>query len=115
VRRSDRDRIEDAAAHLELVTAHLQAVADSQLALDAAATRLSAAIDSVAHVSDPVRACVIPDPLWRRIKGTRNRIAHEYGFVDRNVLRAILEKDVAAFAAQVAELRGDTEQPEAEA
>ncbi|MGB3909911.1 MAG: HepT-like ribonuclease domain-containing protein [Pseudolysinimonas sp.] len=105
MKRTDRDWIADAASHLEIVAAHLQATADSQLVLDAAALRLSAAIDSVAHVSEPLRASVIPDPLWRRIKGTRNRIAHEYGFVDRDVLRTILEKDVAAFAAQVAQLR----------
>lgn len=113
MRRTDRDWIEDAVSHLAIGTTHLHAAADSQLVLDAAAMRLSAAIDSVAHVSDSVRASVIPDPLWRRIKGTRNRIAHEYGFVDRDVLRTILEKDVAAFAEQVAELRAAIEELEA--
>ena len=74
--------------------------------------RLAAAIDSVAHVADAVRAQVIPDQQWRRITGTRNRIAHEYGFVDRDVLRTILEKDVAAFADQVVQLRAAIERPE---
>lgn len=112
MRRTDRDWVEDAASHLEIVRTHLLASADSQLVLDAAAMRLSAAIDSIAHVSESVRATVIADPLWRRIKGTRNRIAHEYGFVDRDVLRTILERDVATFAAQVAQLRDAVEGPE---
>jgi uncharacterized protein with HEPN domain len=113
VKRGDREWIEDAASHLDIVRSHLQTPADSQLVLDAAAMRLSAAIDSVAHVADSARAGVIPDQQWRRIKGTRNRIAHEYGFVDRDVLRAILEKDVAAFADQVAQLRAAIEGREA--
>ena len=114
MRRTDRDWIEDAVSHLEIVRSHLHAAADSQLVLDAAAMRLSAAIDSVAHVSEPVRAAVIPARLWRRIKSTRNRIAHEYGFVDRDVLRTILERDVAAFAAQVEQLRTAAEDLEGE-
>jgi uncharacterized protein with HEPN domain len=113
VRRTDRDWIEDAASHLDILENHLRSSADSGLVLDAAAMRLSAAIDSVAQVTDSVRSGVIPDSQWRRIKGTRNRIAHEYGFVDRDVLRAILQKDVAAFAGQVAQLRSAIQGQEA--
>ncbi len=112
MKRTDRDWVEDAASHLAIVGSHLESSAETGLVLDAAAMRLSAAIDSVAHVSDAIRATVIPDLQWRRIKGTRNRIAHEYGFVDRDVLRTILEKDVAAFSDQVAQLRIAIEGPE---
>ena len=99
---TDRARLQDAAEHLVVMHQHLaETGADDQLVIDAAALRLSAAIDSVASVPDTLRQKVITDDSWRAIKGMRNRIAHAYAFFDPAVLRSTLDRDVTGFEADV--------------
>lgn len=106
MKRDDAGWLDDAEAHLRVLREHLAAgVRDDQLVLDAAALRLSAVIDSVARVDDARRRAVIDDVSWRAIVGTRNRIAHGYGFIDPVVLRGVLETDLDELATYLAALR----------
>jgi uncharacterized protein with HEPN domain len=108
VRRTDEEHLQDALAHLDVLRLHLGAADhDDQLVLDAAALRLSAAIESVALVSEERRRDVIDDRSWRTIKSMRNRIAHAYGFMDPAVLRTTFDRDVAGFERDVRRMLAD--------
>jgi uncharacterized protein with HEPN domain len=100
-----RKWLTDARHHLEILHEHLSANSlDDQLVLDAAALRLTAAIDSVSRIPGEVRSGVIPESRWRAIKGMRNWIAHAYGFIDPSVLRRTLNYDVVELERYVREL-----------
>lgn len=74
---------------------------------DAVALRLSSAIEAVAACSDELRQRAFGDE-WKVTWATRNRIAHNYAFVDLDVIRATIASDPPAFeAALLAELDGD--------
>lgn len=105
MKRSDRDWLLDALQHLDILKQHLS-TGDirEQLVLDAVALRLSSAIESLSHVSDGLRRPMISDEEWRKIKGTRNLIAHEYGFIEQAQLRAVFEGDAARLEADVRRL-----------
>lgn len=103
--RTDRELLVDAARHREVLRQHLDRNdVDDQLVLDAAALRLSAAIDRVASIAESLRRRTISDQQWRAIRGMRNRMAHAYGFMDPAVLWSTLVADVAQFEADVHEL-----------
>lgn len=98
MKRTDDECLRDALAHLHVLKTHLaESERDDQLVLDAAALRLSAAIECVALVSDERRLSRIDERSWRTIKSMRNRIAHAYEFVDPAVLRTTLDVDVAGY------------------
>ena len=102
MKRSDRERLLDALGHLNVLKQHVTGGdVREQIVLDAAVLRLSSAIESLSHVSDPLRRSAIPDELWRKIKGTRNLIAHEYGFLQEAQLREIFEGDAATLEADI--------------
>lgn len=102
MKRTDSDWLLDALQHLKALKRYLDSdVPDDDMVLDAAALRLSAAIESVSRISDKQRRRVMPDELWREIKGVRNRIAHAYGYTNPVELRAIVEGDVVAFEVDV--------------
>lgn len=94
MKRADRDWLLDALGHIDILKEHL-GIGDirEQIVFDAAVLRLSSAIESLSHVTDALRRPVIPDELWREIKGTRNIIAHQYGVVNQAQLREIFEGD----------------------
>lgn len=102
MKRSDRERLLDALGHLAVLRQHLtRSDLREQIVLDAAVLRLSSAIESLSHVSDSLRRQTIPDELWRKIKGTRNLIAHEYGFLHEAQLREIFEGDATTLEADI--------------
>jgi uncharacterized protein with HEPN domain len=105
VTRTEAEFLADAAQHLQVLKQHLSITGvDDQLVLDAAALRLSAAIESISNVSDTLRSKGIPEHEWRAIRGMRNRIAHAYGFMDPAALRKTLRADVAKFEADIHKL-----------
>jgi uncharacterized protein with HEPN domain len=105
VKHSSREWLLDALQHLSILRRYLDSSsADEGMLLDAAALRLSSAIESVSHIPEGVRREVIPDELWRTIKGLRNRIAHAYGFTSPVKLRQTVIEDVADFEASVRRL-----------
>lgn len=107
--RSDRDWLLDAVNHLEFLQQYVNLEnREDQVVLDAIAMRLSAAIDSVSHISEKLRSHVFTDAQWRDISGTRNRIAHGYGFVDAARLTVFIERDVPDFDADIRRLLEQT-------
>ncbi|RFA10023.1 hypothetical protein B7R54_13020 [Subtercola boreus] len=105
MRRTDRECLQDALDHLTVLQAHLaESDRDDQMVMDAAALRLSAAIDSVALVSEETRKGAIDGSSWRLIKSMRNRIVHAYGFMDPAVLRATFDDDIGGFERDVRRL-----------
>lgn len=108
VKRTDDECLADALGHLDVLKLHLASNGrDDQLVLDAAALRLSAAIECVALVSEERRTGVIDERSWRTIKSMRNRIAHAYEFMDPAVLRATFDSDVAGFERDVRRMLGE--------
>ena len=102
MKRSDREWLVDALDHIDVLKQHLsRGDIREQIVLDAAVLRLSSAIESLSHVSDSLRRPVVPDKLWREIKGTRNLFAHEYGFLNEAQLREIFERDTARLEADI--------------
>lgn len=102
MRHTDRTLIQEALDHLEMLHRHLsQSEADSQLVLDAAALRLSAAIDSLLRVSEELRLRVMDEKTWRDIKSMRNRIAHAYAVMDASTLSSTFNNDIAVFESDV--------------
>lgn len=98
MKRTEREWLLDALGHIETLKRYVAGDnSDRELVLDAAALRLSAAIDSVARIPEKQRQRVMSDALWREIKGVRNHIAHGYGFADRAELYNVVIDDVTDF------------------
>ena len=92
--RSDRELLEDAAAHLLILRGHLDARGlDDQTVADAVSLRLAAAIESLAQCSDDVRNRLFGDD-WPLMWATRNRIAHGYAFIDLSIIQTTVEEDL---------------------
>jgi uncharacterized protein with HEPN domain len=97
VSRTDAELVADALEHLRVLRQHLgKSTLDDQTVADAVSLRLAAAIESVSATSHDLRHRVFGDD-WRAIWATRNRIAHGYAFIDVGIIRATVEKDLAAF------------------
>jgi uncharacterized protein with HEPN domain len=90
VKRTEEEWLLDALGHIDTLKRYVAGD-------NAAALRLSAAIDSVARIPEEHRQRVMSDQLWREIKGVRNHIAHGYGFADRVELYNVVIDDVADF------------------
>ncbi|MBA3309853.1 MAG: DUF86 domain-containing protein [Nocardioidaceae bacterium] len=95
--RTPQDHLHDALDHLEILARHMAAGdLDDQTVSDAVCLRLGAAIESVSKVPADVREPVLGD-RWRAIWATRNRIAHLYVLVDRQIIEQTVDQDVPAF------------------
>ncbi|WP_308467595.1 HepT-like ribonuclease domain-containing protein [Rathayibacter soli] len=102
MKRTDRKYIQESLDHLEVLHRHLsQPTTDRQLVVDAAALRLSAAIDSLSRVSEELRQREMSEKVWRDIKSMRNRIAHAYAVMDASTLDDTFDNDIAAFEADI--------------
>ena len=98
MKRTEQEWLLDALGHIDTLKRYIAGDnPDRELVLDAAALRLSAAIDSVARIPEVQRQSVMSDVLWREIKGVRNHIAHGYGFADRTELYNVIIDDVTEF------------------
>lgn len=105
MKRTEREWLLDALGHIDTLKRYVAGDhADQELVLDAAALRLSAAIDSVARIPEEQRQRVMSDELWRKIKGVRNHIAHGYGYADRAALYDVVIDDVADFESHIRRL-----------
>jgi uncharacterized protein with HEPN domain len=70
----------------------------SRIAQYAVAHALQIAGEAAARVSDETRASV-PDVPWVQIVGMRNRLVHDYGRIDRDILWDTISADVPALVA----------------
>jgi uncharacterized protein with HEPN domain len=106
VSRSDRELLADALGHLEVLRSHqARGDLDDQTVADAVCLRLAAAVEAVASMSSDVRADAFGEE-WPLIWATRNRIAHGYAFIDRNMIEATIDKDLPGFEATLRRLFG---------
>lgn len=99
--RTDLQRLREAVVHLDAIDAHLaRGDLDDQTIADAACLRLAAAIEAVSGIDTDIRTATF-GPDWALIWATRNRIAHGYAFIDRNLIEATIAEDVPQFEASV--------------
>lgn len=109
MKRSDKKVVEEALEHLDVLHRHpSQQDSDRQLVVDAAAMRLSAAIDSISRVSEELRQSVMSEQVWRDIKSMRNRIVHAYGAIHSSILDSTFERDVEPFEDDIRRMLNQT-------
>ena len=60
---------------------------------DAVALRLSVIGEAAAHVS-PATQKALPSIPFKRIRGLRNRIAHDYGAIDFKIVWEVTQKEI---------------------
>jgi uncharacterized protein with HEPN domain len=107
VSRSDRELLADALSHLEVLRAHqMRRDLDDQTVADAVCLRLSAAIESVANITDDLRSDAFGED-WPLIWARRNRIAHGYAFIDRSMIASTIDNDLPGFEAAIRRLLDD--------
>jgi uncharacterized protein with HEPN domain len=104
--RTERDNIEEALEHLEVLNSHIQRgnLSDS-LILDAVCMRLFAAIEALSRLPEDRRQQLF-GAEWNAMRSTRNRLAHAYLETSLAIITAPVERDVPAV---LATLRSITE------
>jgi uncharacterized protein with HEPN domain len=65
---------------------------------DAVALRLSVIGEAAAHVS-PATQKALPSIPFQRIRGLRNRIAHDYGAIDFKIVWEVTQKEIGPLIA----------------
>lgn len=75
-----------------------------ELIFDAVAMRLSAAIEEVSPIEEPALVSAFGDTWWD-MKATRNAIAHNYAYVDEELLIKSIAEDLEGFEAGLNALR----------
>lgn len=101
---SDIEHVRYARQHIAKLREHLTRgdLADETI-FDAVCMRLSAAIESVASISEASRAREFGDS-WPAIWSVRNRIAHGYIYVDDQIVHATVNEDLPEFEAALRRL-----------
>lgn len=61
--------------------------------------------EAAIHIPDEIRSAH-PEIAWRRIVGTRNRLAHAYLYIDDDVLWDIVRTDIPRLLPQLRRLSG---------
>jgi uncharacterized protein with HEPN domain len=103
VSRTDGELIVEALYHLEILHNHLsQGTLDDPTIADAVCLRLAAAIEVVAKTSAEFREQSFGDE-WPAMWATRNRIAHDYGFIDIGRIGGTLNDQLPHFEAVLRE------------
>ena len=94
--RTERELIEEALEHLEVLGSHLRRGGmDDPLIVDAVCMRLSAAIAALANLPEARRMSLFGND-WHAMWSTRNHIAHAYELVDMDIIKATVERRVPA-------------------
>jgi uncharacterized protein with HEPN domain len=92
--RAERDHIEEALEHLEVLESHLQrGRMDDPLIVDAVCMRPSAAIAALSNLPEARRMSLFGDD-WHAMWSTRNHIAHAYLLTDFDSIAETIERDV---------------------
>lgn len=102
--RSDIEHAHNAQQHIAKLREHLTRgdLADETI-FDAVCMRLSAAIESIASISEANRLGEFDDS-WTAIWSVRNRIAHGYIYVDDQIIHATVNEDLPEFEAALERL-----------
>lgn len=97
MRQTDSEKLRAARDHLTHLRGQLaRGDLDDDTVFDAVCMRLSAAIESVAMVSEEPRLAVFGDS-WPAIWSVRNRIAHGYVHISRAIVVATVHDDLSEF------------------
>ena len=75
---------------------------------DAVCLRLAAAVEEIEQLDDALRHEAFGDD-WVLIKATRNAIAHNYAFVDDQLISDTIDHDVREFEKQLRALKLELE------
>lgn len=112
--RPDVEHLTNAQEHLHRLREHLRrGDLDDDTVLDAVCMRLSAAIESVAAIDESARIDEFGSS-WTAIWSVRNRIAHGYFYVDRQIITSTVKSDLVEFEASVERLIRTIDQPDTE-
>lgn len=92
--RTDTEHLANAREHLRVLHAHIERsdLADDTV-YDAVCMRLSATIESISAIAEPARLRAFGS-TWPTIASVRNRIAHGYTYVDREIIDNTVEHDL---------------------
>jgi uncharacterized protein with HEPN domain len=67
---------------------------------DAVALRISV-LGEAAHKIEPVTEACLPGVPFKKIRGMRNRIAHDYGAVDFRIVWAVTQEEIEPLIANL--------------
>ena len=99
--RTDEELVRDALDHIEMLNHHLsQGSIEEPIISDAVCMRLSASIESISQTSAEFRDRYFAEQ-WHLMKATRNLISHGYFFVDNEVIRDTVAKDLPGLEAKL--------------
>jgi len=99
--RPANNRARVAIDHVEVLREHLKrGPLSDQLVFDAACMRLASAIEEISGAGEAVVEEAF-GASWRRIRGTRNTIAHGYAFVDPRLIISAITNDLDDFEARL--------------
>ena len=95
--RTDAEHLANAREHLRVLHAHSQRRdLDDETVFDAVCMRLSAAIESISTIDQAALDRAFGSS-WPAIASVRNRIAHGYSYVDREIIDNTVERDLDEF------------------
>ncbi|OLO60332.1 hypothetical protein BKH23_09155 [Actinomyces oris] len=84
--RTTAEIIAEAPEHFDTAISYSQRNLSDQIVIDAVAMRLSAGVEALGALDPDTRTRLLGDQ-WPRMRGMRNRIAHDYGFIDDTIVR----------------------------
>lgn len=104
--RRDRERLDDIAAAIEVIRAHVATgdMVDERLRRDAILYNLVIVGEAVKGLSEETRARRADIP-WRQIAGLRDLLIHEYFRIDMREIAKIVDRDLGPLSDAVAALR----------
>ncbi|MCP2263200.1 DUF86 domain-containing protein [Promicromonospora thailandica] len=93
----DERHVESALNHLDVLKSYLvRGDLDDPVLFDAVCLRLGASIEVAAKLSEEARERAFGS-TWKAIWSTRNRIAHAYEYIDPQLIRSTVEKDLVEY------------------
>ncbi|WP_314458138.1 HepT-like ribonuclease domain-containing protein [uncultured Actinomyces sp.] len=86
VSRTAAEIITEALEHFDIAISHSERDLSDQIVIDAIAMRLSAGVEALGALDPDIRAHLLGSQ-WPKMRGMRNCIAHDYGFIDDAIVR----------------------------
>ena len=84
--RTAAEIIAEALEHFDVAISHSERDLSDQIVIDAIAMRLLAGVEALGALDPDTRARILGSQ-WPKMRGMRNRLAHDYGFIDEAIVR----------------------------
>ena len=84
--RTAAEIIAEALEHFDVAISHSERDLSDQIVIDAIAMRLLAGVEALGALDPDTRARILGGQ-WPKMRGMRNRLAHDYGFIDEAIVR----------------------------